>query len=89
MTENAAGAHGAPTATIATNASKARKAFTAGPGIAGVVVAAGARLATQARPSATGSSYLEGANATPGTVVFEQRDGSSIFNDQLRILAPP
>ena len=58
-------------------------------GVSGVVVAAGARLATQARPSATGSSYLEGANATPGTVVFEQHDSSSIFNDQVRILKPP
>ena len=65
-------------------------------GVRGVVVSAGPPLPAitspatpaQTRPSSDLRDYLEGINTTEPTTLFERRDPSNSFNDQILDLAP-
>ncbi len=65
-------------------------------GVRGVVIAAGPPLPAtvlpaapaQTRPSTDLRDYLEGINNTNATDVYERRDSSSSFNDQILPLSP-
>lgn len=48
-----------------------------------VVIGAGARLGTQARPGLLLADYLEGFNLLSTESIFEKRDASAVFNDQI------
>ena len=52
-----------------------------------VAIAAGSDL-SGSRPSATLADYFENQNATIGDGIFARIDGSTTFNDQVRILDP-
>lgn len=52
-----------------------------------VVVSTGGGLVSQSRPSDVLSDYLEAGNAD-GDLVFERGAPSSVFNDQIRVVAP-
>ena len=52
-----------------------------------IAIAVGGDL-SGSRPSASPADYLENQNATVGDNVFARIDGSSTFNDQVRILDP-
>ena len=56
-------------------------------GIGALVVAAGRRLAGQARPSNDPADYFEAANAAPSGGLFVSR-GGALFNDQLVEIRP-
>jgi hypothetical protein len=55
--------------------------------VPGVAVAAGARLATQARPSASLDDYFEDDNAD-GDTQYTTRPATGTFNDRLQVLTP-
>jgi hypothetical protein len=65
-------------------------------GIRGVLIAAGPPLPAsvsppmpaQSRPSTDLTDYLEGINNSGATNVYESRDPSSSFNDQILPLSP-
>jgi len=57
-----------------------------------IVIIAGDELDTQDRSSATLNSYFEGMNSIvtpPDNDVFEKAKATSIFNDQIKVLATP
>ena len=57
-------------------------------GLRGVVITPGPPLATQSRPSAALSDYFEGLNNSAVTNIYQRRDPSDTFNDQVLPLSP-
>ncbi len=57
-------------------------------GLRGVVITPGPPLATQSRPSAALGDYFEGLNNSAVTNIYQRRDPSDTFNDQVLPLSP-